>query len=397
MPFVGRTDVKDPGAQQDQRERLARRREQLYTDDEQFRVTRPDEQVAAAARAPGLRIAEVMATVLQGYASRPALGQRAREVTTDPATGRSTLRFLPRFETVSYTDLWARVQAVAADWHHHEQHPVRAGDFVCVLGFASIDYTAIECACIHLGAVVVPLQTSAPATQHAPILTETQPRIFAVGIDNLETAVEAALAGTAPDRLIVFDYEPRDDDQRASCQAAHARLASANSAVNIETIETIDDVVAHGISLSPPPLHVAPADADPLAWVFYTSGSTGTPKGAMFTESLCIGTWLAQSDQPVITLSYMPMSHLIGYGYVILTLANGGTSYFAAKSDLSTLFDDLALARPTSMSLVPRVCEMFFHHYQRELDRRTLAGADPDEASAGKPIFVTSPVPHSFG
>ncbi|HEY0228791.1 MAG TPA: carboxylic acid reductase, partial [Mycobacterium sp.] len=102
-----------------------------------------------------------------------------------------------------------------------------------------------------------------------------------------------------------------------------------------------------------------------------TSGSTGTPKGAMFTESLCIGTWLAQSDQPVITLSYMPMSHLIGYGYVILTLANGGTSYFAAKSDLSTLFDDLALVRPTSLSLVPRVCEMFYHHYQRELDRHT--------------------------
>ena len=68
MPFVGRTDVQDPGAQQDQWERLARRREHLYADDEQFRNTRPDEGVAAAARAPGLRIAEVMATVLQGYA-----------------------------------------------------------------------------------------------------------------------------------------------------------------------------------------------------------------------------------------------------------------------------------------------------------------------------------------
>ena len=376
MAFVGRTDVQDPGAQQDQWERLARRREQLYIDDEQFRNTRPDEQVAAAARAPGLRIAEVMATVLQGYASRPALGQRAREVVTDPATGRSTLRFLPRFETVSYADLWARVQAAAADWHHHEQHPLRAGDFVCVLGFASIDYTAVELACIHLGAVVVPLQTSAPATQHQPILTETQPRILAVGIEYLETAVEAALAGTSPHRLIVFDYEPRDDDQRATYEEACARLSGAGNPL---TIETIDDVVTHGVSLPPAPLHAAPADEDPLAWVFYTSGSTGTPKGAMFTESLCIGTWLAQSDQPVITLGYMPMSHLIGYGYVIMTLANGGISYFAAKSDHSTLFDDLALARPTSMSLVPRVCEMFFHHYQRELDRRTLAGADAEQ------------------
>ncbi|CDO88692.1 oxidoreductase [Mycobacterium triplex] len=375
MAFVGRSDVKDPGAQQDQWERLARRRERLYAEDAQFAATRPDEQIAAAARAPGLRIGEVMATVLRGYADRPALGQRVREVVTDPATGRSTLTFLPRFETVSYSELWARIQAVAGDWHHHQQYPVRTGDFVCVLGFASIDYTAIECACIHLGAVVVPLQTSAPATQHAPILTETRPRIFAVGIDNLEIAVEAALTGTAPQRLIVFDYDSRDDDQRASYRAARDRLAASGSGL---AIETLDDVVAHGKSLPAPPLHVAPADEDPLAWVFYTSGSTGTPKGAMFTESLCIGTWLAQSDQPVITLSYMPMSHLIGYGYVILTLANGGTSYFAAKSDLSTLFEDLALVRPTSMSLVPRVCEMFYHHYQRELDRRGLAGDEAD-------------------
>ncbi len=153
------------------------------------------------------------------------------------------------------------------------------------------------------------------------------------------------------------------------------------------TIETIEDVVTQAKSYPPAPLHAAAADEDPLAWVFYTSGSTGTPKGAMFTESLCIGTWLAQSDQPVITLSYMPMSHLIGYGYVILTLANGGTSYFAAKSDLSTLFEDLAMARPTSMSLVPRVCEMFFHHYQRELDRRTPAGVEPDDA--GKELITT--------
>lgn len=376
MAFVGRSDVKDPGAAQDQWERLTQRRERLYAQDAQFCASKPDEQIAAAARAPGLRIAEVMATVLQGYADRPALGQRVRDVVTDPVTGHSTLTFLPRFETVSYAELWARVRALASAWHHHDRHPLRAGDFVCVLGFASIDYTTIECACIHLGAVVVPLQTSAPAAQHAPILTETRPRIFAVGIDNLDIAVDAVLAGTAPQRLMVFDYEPRDDQQRSSYRAACARLAAHGLDL---TVETFNDVVAQGLASPTPPLHVASADEDPLAWVFYTSGSTGTPKGAMFTESLCIGTWLAQSDQPVITLSYMPMSHLIGYGYVILTLANGGTSYFAARSDLSTLFDDLALVRPTSMSLVPRVCELFYHHYQRALDQRTLAGADPDQ------------------
>jgi fatty acid CoA ligase FadD9 len=58
-------------------------------------------------------------------------------------------------------------------------------------------------------------------------------------------------------------------------------------------------------------------------------------------------------------------------------LANGGTSYCSPKADLSTLFEDLSLARPTMASLVPRVCELLHHHYIGEVDRRTANGADP--------------------
>ena len=143
---------------------------------------------------------------------------------------------------------------MAADWHHHDQYPLRPGDFVCVLGFASIDYTATKLACVHLGAVVVPLQTSAPAAQHAPILSETQPRILAVGIDYLATAVEAALDGAAPQRLMVFDYEPRDDGQRAAYDAACARLADSGSSL---TVEIITELVERGAALSPAPLFAA--------------------------------------------------------------------------------------------------------------------------------------------
>ncbi|MEZ0356223.1 carboxylic acid reductase [Mycobacterium sp. SA01] len=377
MAFVGRSDVKDPGAQQEQWDRIARRRERLYAQDAHFSATKPDDTVAAAARRPGLRIAQVMATVMEGYADRPALGSRARQLTTDPVTGQTTLRLRPEFATVSYGLLWERVQGLAADWHHHAENPVTTGDFVCVLGFASVDYAVIELACIHLGAVVVPLQTSAPATQHAPILAETQPRILLASIESLDTAVESLLLGSTPQRLIVFDYESRDDSQRVRFEAAALRLAEAGIPL---AIEVLDEIVATAVELPRAPLHVAADGEDPLAWVFYTSGTTGTPKGAMLTESLCIGSWLAQSDQPVITLSYMPMSHLIGYGYVLMTLANGGTSYFAASSDLSTLFDDLAAARPTTLSLVPRVCEMFYHHFLGEFDKATIAGEPPAAA-----------------
>ena len=46
MAFVGRTDVKDPGAGQHQWERLAQRRERLYAEDAQFSAARPDDAVA---------------------------------------------------------------------------------------------------------------------------------------------------------------------------------------------------------------------------------------------------------------------------------------------------------------------------------------------------------------
>ena len=56
--------------------------------------------------------------------------------------------------------------------------------------------------------------------------------------------------------------------------------------------------------------------------------------------------------------------------------APAAPSYFAAKSDLSTLLEDLALVRPTQLIFVPRIWDMLFQEFQRELDRRSSDGAD---------------------
>jgi len=353
-------------------ERRAKRLARLRAEDSQFRDSWPLEAVAAAKRQPGLRLAQVVKIVMEGYAERPALGQRARELVTDPSSGRTTVRLLPRFDTITYRELWSRAGAVAAEWHHAE-YPLEPGDFLCILGFTSTDYATLLLAGIHLGAVMVPLQTSAPATQHAEIIAETEPRILAASVHYLDAAVDAVLSGTVPQRLVVFDYEARDDEQRDKFESARRRLADAKCPI---VIDTLDVIVNRAKSLPAPPLYVPNADEDPLAWLFYTSGSTGTPKGAIFTQNLVIGTWLNESRVPAITLSFMPMSHLVGNGYLLMALANGGTSYCAPKSDLSTLFEDLPLARPTMASLVPRVCELLYHHYLGEVDRRVARGAD---------------------
>jgi fatty acid CoA ligase FadD9 len=160
---------------------------------------------------------------------------------------------------------------------------------------------------IHRGGVNVPLQTSAPPEQHAAIMAETGPRILAVSAEYVEAAVDAILLGPVPERLIVLDYDARDDDQRERFEASRQRLADEDCATMVDSFE---DVIARGDALPEPPLHVAAPDEDPLAWLFYTSGSTGTPKGAIFTESLVIGTWLNDHRIPSITLSFMdPLDH----------------------------------------------------------------------------------------
>ncbi|MET4427153.1 carboxylic acid reductase [Mycolicibacterium sp. 624] len=362
----------------DEREaRYERRIADLFSNDQEFAAAKPDPAVVAAVARPGLRLPDVVRTVLEGYADRPALGQRAVEFVTDD-TGRTTTRLLPRFDTITYGQLAERVRALAAALHGD---PVAPGDRVGILGFTSVDYTVVDTALTQIGAVSVPLQTSAPQAQLQPIIVETEPALIASSIDYVDDAVDLILAGPAPKSLVVFDYRHEDDDHRAALDAARARLAATGVVV-----ETLAAVIARGTEL-PAPQGVTGEGEDPLALLIYTSGSTGAPKGAMYPERKVADMWGAgdamahwdekQGAVPAITLSFMPMSHVMGRGGLYATLAAGGTVYFAARSDLSTFLEDLAMTRPTQMNFVPRIWDMLHQEYESELARR---GVDADES-----------------
>ncbi|MDT5095753.1 MAG: fatty acid CoA ligase FadD9 [Mycobacterium sp.] len=365
---------------QESQQRLARRIADLYATDQQFAAARPSDAITSAIDQPGMRLPQIVQTVMDGYADRPALGQRATRLADDPHTGRTTLELLPRFDTVSYRELWARAGAVAAAFSSDPTPAVRAGDRVGVLGFTSVDYTVVDLALIRLGAVAVPLQTSAPIAQLRPIVAETEPAVLAASIDSLADAVDLVLTAHQPARLVVFDYHSEVDDHWDAFEAARAQLAQADNPV---IVETLADVLDRGNALPGVPMP-APDDDDPLRLLIYTSGSTGTPKGAMYPERLITkqwhasgrGAWGMASLEPSITLSFLPMSHVMGRGVLYSTLAAGGTAYFAAKSDLSTLLEDLALVRPTHLSFVPRIWDMLFQEFHSEVDRRTSDGHD---------------------
>ena len=356
-------------------ERLARRISDLYATDQQFADARPSETVAQAIEAPELRLPQIVQTVIDGYADRPALGQRAVEFVTDPSTGRTSAELLPRFDTITYRELSDRVNAVAAAL---TQNPVRPGDRVAILGFTSTDYTTVDMAVLRLGAISVPLQTSAPVTQLRPIAAETEPVAVASSIDFLDDAVELMLTGHLPERLVVFDYHGEVDDHRDALAAATARLAEtpvvcrdfgrgAGSRERAAGYAGLRLRRRHRTGAADLHLgqhrHAQRRDVHRGRWSPTRGASPAWRCGAI------------EARTPSITLNFMPMSHMMGRGIMYATLGAGGTAYFVARSDLSTFLEDLALVRPTQLSFVPRIWDMVFQEFQSEVDRRS-AGAD---------------------
>lgn len=263
--------VTDSGREQ----RLTERVEQLYANDPQFRAAAPSPEVTEAAHRAGLRLAEVVDIYLSGYADRPALGQRACEVARDPATGRAATSLLSGFETITYRELGDRVAALAAAWRSGLPGGLRPGDFVGVLGFTSIDYVVHYLACIRLGAVFVPLQTSSTAAQLAPIVAETSPRILAVSVESLGTAVDVVLEAPSVQRLVVFDYTSDDDEQRGRYDDARARLRDAGHGAEMVALAA---ELASGRERPAPEAHVPGQGENPLATLIYTSAAPAPPR-----------------------------------------------------------------------------------------------------------------------
>lgn len=368
---------------------VADRMRRLLASDHAFAAAVPSPDVAAAIQAADGDLIDTITAAMTGYAQRPALLRRARRVVRDRASGALVHEHLTDVESMSYSELWTRACAFAATVHESRVEarvPESEDDFVAVLGFTSIDYAVVDLGCQRAGSVVVPLGTGVPAAQLHPVLAETRPRTLAVDCEYLDIGVELVLAADTVREVIVFDHDDRLDSHRDSLSSARARLSGR------ARVRTLDAELRRGATLADPPRHRN--DGERLASLIYTSGSTGEPKGAMYTRAMITRMWQnsrngmsnagSSADLPVptIVLHYMPMSHVNGRSWLVSGLTSGGIGFFTASNDMSTLLEDISLAQPTVLSLVPRICDMVRQRFRLAQLSTRERGADERAAEA---------------
>jgi len=367
--------MQEPTKKISEKKRYVLRMLDMVETDPQIKQLTPNPAVRAAICAePTLE--RMIDAALTGYADRPALGNRAYKIVKEG--GKNVRQYLPSYATITYKELQTNLKAIANAWRDHPIHYVKPTEFVGILGFTGIDFATLDLACGYAHTVTIPLQSSTSGADLDEIFANTNPAALATTISDLEVAVGHVITGGNIRSLIVFDYEKKADAERQLFEAAKAKLAKAGVSTQIIAL---NDLIAFGKTKEFIFIPEWENGDRTMMAIIHSSGSTGKPKGAIMPVSAAIELWRGRKTQmPSLSVSFSPLNHLIGRNGLIGTLCLGGTINFTLKSDMSSLFEDIRIVRPTQMSFFPRIFELIYQHYQSEVTRRVKKG-EGDEAT----------------
>jgi long-chain acyl-CoA synthetase len=238
------------------------------------------------------------------------------------------------WQSITYNQLALRVQGFAAGL---ATQGVGKGDRVAILSENCPQWVIADLAAQSLGATVVPIYPTLPASQVTYILQNSGAKVAVV-----QDAKQRAKI-TEPIPVIVIEPEKTE--------------GAFLPFTEVEEYTPLPDFTDRWKAIT---------DTDVASFV-YTSGTTGDPKGAMlthlnFTSNVNMALTHLQSEGTRLSeedtfLSFLPLSHIYertaGY-YLALRL--GATIAYSRGARYLT--DDYEAVQPTIMFCVPRLYEM---------------------------------------
>ena len=349
---------------------LARSR-RLLEDDLDLQRSAPLPEARERLKAEGLSSFRRLALACELYADRPCFGERVFEVEGGEARAR------PMFRHTTYAELWERIQALASGLKRLRLG--EPGTMVGISGAPSVDCVVAELACLYLGTVAVPLSTIAPPQELGRIMSGAELSCVVCSVGQLDTVAATLGAAKGARAVVVTDFHEQLRSHADALARGREHIERQSAAVSTHLMIDVERFGRDGGPVAP----VEPVADDALRALVYTSGSTGTPKGAMFPERVWTLYWQRTwdnllADFPWVTVCFMPLNHMMGQLVLIDSLTRGGLASFVSSADMSTLFDDIRIARPTILWTVPRVANVIYQRFQTEVLRRKAPGRDAE-------------------
>ena len=316
--------------------------------------------------------------IFSAYSERKALGERAYEIVQNPE-GEQVRQYKKAFKFLSYKEYQSQVHALASAWINEASLSVKRDELVAILGFGGIQFSAISTACYYVQAVVVPLQSNTSGADLAEIFTKINPSILAATIKDLKLATDHAIQHGSIPVLLAFDYDERVDSEKKIFEQCREKLKAANCTTRLVQYNEVIQVGQqkkweyigdHGQNRY-----------ERTALIIHSSGSTGKPKGAMLSEAALLDGWNPQKDKfPSIMVFFAPLNHGMGFRAVMFVLRKGSYGCFTLQPDMSTLFEDIRIVRPTLLRFYPRILESIYQYFQNKVGDLIKKGVLQEEA-----------------
>ena len=243
------------------------------------------------------------------------------------------LKWLKKNDNIFFT--WEQVKNNICLLSEHLKANLSKGDRCILLSENRPEWLIADIAIMNAGGVTVPLFTTYSEIDYEYIISDCKPKICIISNEIQFKKIEKLI----PHKTKVISIE--------------------NFNEKIESIESIfkKDSKKKEIIFDNYNNKIIRKD---LACIIYTSGTTGNPKGVMLSHggilSNCDGAQeilepLVKNEKPVF-LTWLPLSHSYEHTVQYVQISLGAKIYYAES--LEKLIPNMALARPTIMTAVPR-------------------------------------------
>jgi len=236
----------------------------------------------------------------------------------------------------------ARIWAVAAGLIASGVEP---GDRVALMSHTRPEWALFDYAILAAGAVTVPIYETSSAEQVQWVIGDSGAVLALVESPALREVYDSVAESVPACReVLVIDGGCVDE------------LVRRGEAVGGDTV----DARVAGIRL------------DDIATIIYTSGTTGRPKGCVLThrnlrtnvgQNLdALGDLLADDGER--SLMFLPLAHSLSKILMLVGVEKGVVGIFA--TDVAHLVEELPMARPTTLTAVPRIFEKVYNAAQHK-------------------------------